>query len=473
MGIRQQNQQPPPQSTEAEMGLLAGMVLNPYDTIPQVQEILASAEDLYLPAHKIIYKILCEEFKTGVPADLIILREKLTQSNQLEKIGGSEYISEFMMLAYSPTDTIKYAESVKETANRRRLIDIGQKLIQYATEVKNNLTSSRIASQAGKALKKITDFQDRNDLSVARSTGDTIQQGMDAIFLRKKNRLELGRVYPTQFGFPDLDKLVHLAPSRLIVIGGRPGHGKTTLALNMILHNLIQGVAGIFFSLEMDRETLGMNAIIQLLRMDASKARDGKIDELEEAQIRETAEKWKAAAGLIVDSPEVSIEGMRRVISAAMRKQPIQYAIIDYMQILATESPSESERLRVSHLVRGAKTVAKEFQIPIIALAQPNRKCEDRKNPDKRPMVSDLAESSMFDAEADAIFFVYRGWLYDEKEYNNFRIDEHSMEFIIRKNRYAENNKTVRAYCDMSRCLIETPPKKNQSMFGERENEEE
>ena len=396
----------PPQNIEAEQSILSAILID-NNTLPQALEIL-SEKDFYREAHKKIFSAMAGLFERNEPADLITITNSLKEKGQLESTGGASYLAELVDTIPMATNVAHYAKIIREKATLRNLIE-------RATSI-----TSRCFEDRGD-VDDILDFAERSIFDISEDKvrpafyplADILTDTYKAIEDAVANKVLVTGV-PT--GYRELDqKTSGLQPGDLIVIAGRPGMGKTALALN-IAQNAGMGTGkpvGIF-SLEMSKEQLSLRMLSAEARIDSSKMRGGFLSGSDLARITRAAGTLYDLPLYIDDSPAISVLEIRAKARRMKMEKDLGLIIIDYLQLMRGRSSAERRELEISEISRSLKALAKEIKIPVVALSQLNRKVEERSN--KRPVLSDLRESGAIEQDADVIMFIYRDEIYNKKE---------------------------------------------------------
>ena len=412
----------PPQNVEAEESILSAILIDNHALL-DVLEILA-AEDFYKTAHQMIYAAMMELFDRNEPVDLITLSNHLKESNQIEKIGGASYLAELVDSVPMAVNARHYAEIVHGKASLRRLIE------------KANIITKRCFEDQG-SVDEVVDFAESAIFEVSEDRGNQsyyplskmIEDNIDALEERQGNRSLITGV-PT--GFTQFDhKTSGLQNSDLIIVAARPGMGKTAFALN-IARNAALGpdIPVAIFSLEMSREQLSMRMLSSEARLDSTRLRSGFISQDHWLQITEAAGTLSNAPVFIDDSPTLTAMEVRAKARRLKLDKKIGLVIVDYLQLMQGRRSAERRDIEISEISRSLKALAKELNIPVLALSQLNRMLEQRS--DKRPQLSDLRESGALEQDADVVAFIYRDEVYNKDENNPNR---GKAEIIIAKQR--------------------------------------
>ncbi|HLH76403.1 MAG TPA: replicative DNA helicase [Candidatus Binataceae bacterium] len=396
----------PPQNLEAEESVL-GAVLLDNDALNSVVEIL-SPEDFYRDAHRRIYRAMVDLADHNQPVDAITLTDALRRLGALEEVGGPSVIAELALRVPTAANATHYARIVREKAVLRSLASV-------ATEIAGSAYEARADADEflDEAEHKIFEISERRIRPSFHSMAELTRESLKLIE-RLYERRELVTGVPT--GFTDLDRITAgLQPADLIIIAARPSMGKTALALNIAAYAAMQaepkvGVA--FFSLEMSKEQLVLRMLCSEARVDSSRARAGFLKGDDFPKLAQAAARLSEAPIFIDDSSDTSpivLKAKCRRL-ARERSNNLGLIIVDYLQLMRSSRPGESREKEISEISRSLKSLAKELNVPVIALSQLNRQVETR--PDRRPLLADLRESGAIEQDADVIAFVYRDEMY-------------------------------------------------------------
>jgi replicative DNA helicase len=401
-------QKVPPHSIEAEQSILSAILID-NNTLPEVLEIL-SDQDFYREAHRKIFKAMVELFERNEPADLVTLTNLLKERSQLGSLGGASYLAELVDAIPMAVNAAHYAKIVQEKASLRRLIEQAASI------------SSRCFEDKGD-VEEILDFAERSIFDISENKikpsfyvlGDILTDTYKAVEEAYENKLLVTGI-PT--GFRGLDeKTSGFQPGDLIIIAGRPSMGKTALALNVARNaSLETGEAAAVFSLEMSKEQLSLRMLSAEARIDSSRMRGGFLSEGDLARINRAAGALYDIPIYIDDTPAISALEIRAKARRMKMDKGVGIVIIDYLQLMRGRASAERRDLEISEISRSLKALAKELNIPVVALSQLNRKVEERTN--KRPVLSDLRESGAIEQDADVILFIYRDEVYHKEEDN-------------------------------------------------------
>lgn len=412
----------PPQSIEAEESILSAILLD-NSTLLDVLEILAP-EDFYRSAHQKIFAAITDLFTKAEPVDLVTLTNVLRDNQQLEVIGGAAYLARLVDTVPSAVNVQHYARIVRDKSSLRRLIAKANDITQHCFQDGGNL--DEVLNFAESAVFEIS--EDKHQAAF-HPISKIIESNIDALEERQGQRALVTGV-PT--GFTRLDHLTSgLQGSDLIILAARPSMGKTAMALNMARHAAVDAnIPVAVFSLEMSKEQLSERMLCAEARVDSNRLRGGFINPEDWHHITEAASVLSEAPLYIDDSPDISATSIRTKSRRLKMDKGLGLIIIDYLQLMKGRTITERRDLEISEISRALKLLAKELNVPVIALSQLNRKLEERS--DKRPQLSDLRESGALEQDADVVAFIYRDEVYNKEENNPNR---GTAEVIIAKQR--------------------------------------
>jgi len=395
----------PPQDLVAEQSVLGGMMLSK-DAIADVVEVLRG-NDFYRPSHESIYEAILDLYGRGEPADAVTVADELTKRGEIAKVGGAAYLHQLIQSVPTAANAGFYAEIVAERAVLRRLVTAGTKIVQmgYAQdgEVEDVVNAAQAEIFAVAERRTTEDYVILKD--VMESTVDEIEasghkgEGMTGV--------------PT--GFYEFDELTNgLHPGQMIVIAARPAVGKSTFALDWARSAAIDhNMATVVFSLEMGRNELAMRLLSAEATISLQDLRKGTVKDDQWSKIATTMGKMNDAPLFIDDSPNMSLMEIRAKCRRLKQQHDLKLVILDYLQLMSSGKKVESRQQEVSEFSRALKLLAKELQVPVVALSQLNRGSEQRT--DKKPMVSDLRESGSIEQDADMVILLHREDIYDKE----------------------------------------------------------
>lgn len=412
----------PPQSIEAEESILSAILID-NDTLIDILEILC-ADDFYKTAHAIIFSAIESLYAKSEPVDLVTLSNILRERNELEKIGGAAYLARLVDAVPVAVNAHHYARIIHDKAILRRLIERSNTISRRCFEDRGEVTS--VIEFAQSAIFELSEGNTRQSFF---PLSKIIDANIDALEERQGNR---ALVTGITTGFPKLDALTSgFQNSDLIIIAARPAMGKTAFALNVARNAAIEGgVPVAVFSLEMSKEQLSMRMLCAEARVDSSRIRGGFLNQKDWKQITDAADRLTEAPIFIDDSPDISTTSIRTKSMRLKMDKGLGLIIVDYLQLMRGSAASERRDLEISDISRSMKILAKELNVPVIALSQLNRKLEERS--DKRPQLSDLRESGALEQDADLVAFIYRDEVYNRDENNP---QQGTAEIILAKQR--------------------------------------
>ncbi len=389
-----------PNSLEAEQSVIGSMIMD--------REAIASAlgiltpEDFYHEQYGVLFECIAELYNAGQPVDVVTLQDKLRQKEVPPELSSLDYVADLVAAVPVSVNVASYARIVKDKAMLRNIIRVNQDIANACYEGKEEAAV-------------IMDRTERDIFHLLQNRGSTDYVPIDQVVLRALDRIEAaarqkGTVTGIPTGFYDLDyKTAGLQPSDLILIAARPSMGKTAFALNLAQHICFhEGKAAAVFSLEMSKEQL-VNRLFSLeSRVDAQKLRTGSLQDFEWEQLIEGAGVVGNSRMIIDDTPGITVSELRSKCRKLKLEKGLDVIIIDYLQLMSgsSGSRSESRQQEISEISRSLKAVARELNVPVIALSQLSRAVEQR--PDHRPMLSDLRESGAIEQDADVVMFLYR-----------------------------------------------------------------
>ncbi len=376
------------------------------EAINRVLEVLTT-EDFYRESHRKIFRAIIELCDCSEPVDLITLSDFLKAKGDLEVVGGSAYLASLASAIPTSANIHFYARIVREKAIRRYLISAATNIATRGYEDQENV--DEFLDEAEKVIFDISEKRARGSFVMI---GEMIRDSIKMVE-RLYERKEMVTGVPS--GFKDLDRLTAgFQPSDLIVVAGRPSMGKTALCLNIATHAAFGGHGVAVFSLEMAKEQLVLRMLCSEARIDHSKVRSGYLADREFPALVMAAGRLAETPIYIDDTPAISILELRAKARRLVRDRDkkIGLIIVDYLQLMRGSERAPNREQEISEISRSMKALAKELNIPVIAISQLNRRVEDRG--DKRPMMADLRESGAIEQDADVIAFVYREVVYNE-----------------------------------------------------------
>ncbi len=413
----------PPQSIEAEKALLGSIMIRP-DAINEVMDV-ANAQSFYVEKHRMIWKTMLELFGKATPIDLLSLSSRLKEKGQLEQVGGASFLTELVNAVPSSTNAKHYAEIIQKKSMMRGLIEAAEHIGELGFD-----EASELEDILDRAEKKIFEVTNYSGTSKFIELKDTLVEAWERIDRLHKTKGEM-RGVPT--GFKELDnKLAGFQKSDLIILAARPSMGKTSLALDIarktaINHNIPVGI----FSLEMSSQQLVDRMLAAESQVDSWKIRTGQNLSIEEdfSRIRDAMDKLSKAPIYIDDQPGNNILKMRSIARRLKSEKGLGLIIVDYLQLMVPTQSRNSDNVvqQVTEISRSLKNLARELDVPVIALSQLSRAVEQRGG---KPRLSDLRDSGSIEQDADVVMFIHR-----EDKYNENSDKKNIAEIMIEKHR--------------------------------------
>ncbi|MFA6050500.1 MAG: replicative DNA helicase [Candidatus Paceibacterota bacterium] len=448
----------PPQALESEMALLGGIMQSP-DAIHEVNDLL-TPDCFYADKHKAIFETMLELNGRGDPIDLISLSSRLSEKNLLDRVGGRSYLTELIQSIPPASNIRHYAELVKKKYTLRRLIQSAEQIGEMGFD-----EGTAIDELLDKAEKQIFDISQNSSTAKFVPIGSTLDEAWARLDRLHHSKDEL-RGVPT--GFRDLDNMLSgFQKSDLIILAARPSMGKTSLALDIarqaaVMHNIPVG----FFSLEMSSAQLVDRMLSSDSKVNAWKLRTGKLSiDHDFEKIRHSLDRLSKAPIYIDDQPGSNILKMRSVARKLKIEKGLGMIVVDYLQLIMPTSSKNSDNVvqQVTEISRGLKQLARELEVPVLALSQLNRSVETRGG-DGRPKLSDLRDSGSIEQDADVVMFIHREDKYkensDKKGIAQIHIDKHRNGAVG----------TVELYFDEERVTFLNLEKSNISDFMKEDN---
>jgi replicative DNA helicase len=397
----------PPHSMQAEQAVLGGLMLdnNAWDTVAD----LLSEQDFYRRDHRLIFRAIEQLAEKNNPLDAVTLSEWLDQNRLLEEVGGLSALGTLAQNTPSAANIKAYAEIVRENSVMRQLIEVGNRIANSGF-VPEGRGSSALLDDAEKLVFDIAE-QGKRGKRGFRDIRSLLAAAVDRIDMLSQQDEAITGV---STGFSDLDeKTAGLQPSDLIIVAGRPSMGKTTLAVNFAENAAIKNQVPVaIFSMEMPGEQLALRMMSSLGHIDQHKIRTGKLDDDDWPRLTSAVSLLDAAPIFIDDTPALSPIELRARARRLKREHNLGLIVVDYLQLMQVTNTRENRTNEISEISRNLKALAKELNVPVIALSQLNRSLEQRT--DRRPVMSDLRESGAIEQDADVIMFIYRDEVYHE-----------------------------------------------------------
>ncbi len=414
----------PPFSIEAEQAVLGGLMLdnNAWDKVADV----INEEDFYRRDHRLIFRAIATLANEGQPCDAVTLSEWLESQNELDNAGGLSYLGSLANSTPSAANIKAYAEIVRERSVMRQLINVANEISNSAYQPEGR-TSAELLEEAEQRVFEIADKGAR---------GRTGYIGIKHLLTRAVDTIDKlfqldSPITGVPTGFTDFDEqTAGLQKSDLIIVAGRPSMGKTTFAMNIVENAAIKHKKPVaVFSMEMPGEQLAMRMMSSLGHIDQHKIRTGKLGDEDWPRLTSAVGILSEAPIYIDDTPAMTPGELRARARRIAREHGLGMIVIDYLQLMQMPSASRENRAtEISEISRNLKALAKELNVPVVALSQLNRSLEQR--PNKRPVMSDLRESGAIEQDADVIVFIYR-----DEVYNEDTADKGIAEIIVGKQR--------------------------------------
>ncbi len=396
----------PPQNIEAEQSVLGAMLIKK-EAITQAQELLRP-DDFYREAHRIVFETMLELAGDNEAVDLVTLTEALRKKEMLEKVGGISFITALANYVPTAANIVYHAQIVKEKSELRHLIDA-------ATEI------ASAAYEATDDVKDIMDDAEKKILAVAANQTGGAFEPIKNIVIDTVGRVETlyenqGGLTGISTGFRDLDRDTSgLQKSDLILVAARPSMGKTAFTLNIATYAAMHGHTVAFFSLEMSKEQLVQRMLCSEGGIDSQRLRTGQLEDADWDRLINTADRVSKASIYIDDTAGINVMDLRSKARRLKAEHGLDLIVIDYLQLMQgrARSSSDNRQQEISEISRSLKALARELDVPVVALSQLSRSVESRTV--KKPMLSDLRESGSLEQDADIVMFLYREDYYDQE----------------------------------------------------------
>jgi replicative DNA helicase len=410
----------PPQNLEAEQAVLGAMLLSE-DALSQSFELLEESA-FYKEAHRKIFAALSQLYRDNTPVDLITVTDRLRQAGLLDEVGGPEYLASLASAVPTAANVQYYCRIVKRCAVLRRLIAAGTHIVSECYDGVQE--PEQLLDRAETLIFDIASSKIKQDASSMKEIIKSSIEMIDALYQRK------GMITGLPTGFVELDQqLAGLQPSDLIVVAGRPAMGKSAFALCVAEHAALVSKVGVgIFSLEMSKEHLVQRMLCAHARIDAHKVRTGMLATSDWPTLTKAAGKLSEAPIYVDDAPDVSVLAVRAKARRLKRRHDIGLVIVDYLQLMSESSSAENRQQEISIISRSLKALARELNMPVIAVSQLSRAPERRES--FRPRLSDLRESGAIEQDADVVLMLFR-----EDYYNPTDENKGIAEMIIAKQR--------------------------------------
>ena len=414
----------PPQSVEAEQAVLGGLMLAP-EAFDRVSDLLGE-HDFYRRDHQLIYRAIRELAERNRPFDAVTLGEWFESQGRAEEVAGGAYLVELASTTPSAANIRAYAEIVRDKAVMRQLIDVGTGIVNDAFQPEGR-ESGEILAKAEQDVFAIAEAGSRGRADFV-AVNTAMKEAMEVLQQRFDNG---GSVTGVPTGYTEFDEMTAgLQPTDLLILAARPAMGKTTFALNIAEYAALKTKKAVaVFSMEMSASQLALRLMSSVGRVNASRLRTGQLEDEDWSRVSSAVRMLKDTKVFIDDTPALSPDMLRSKCRRLKREHDLGLIVIDYLQLMAVPGNSENRATEISEISRSLKGLAKELNVPVIALSQLNRSLETRT--DKRPVMADLRESGAIEQDADVIVFIYRDDYYNKEN----SPDKGLAEIIIGKQR--------------------------------------
>ncbi len=398
----------PPQSVEAEQAVLGGLMLSPeaYDRVGDQLD----QSDFYRRDHQLIFRAIKELAERNRPYDAVTLGEWFESQGQSEMVAGGAYLVELASTTPSAANIVAYAEIVRDKAVLRQLIEVGTEIVNAGFQP-GGRESAELLAKAEQEVFAIAEAGNRGRTDFT-PVNKAMAEAFDVLQTRYANG---GGITGLPTGYVDFDEMTAgLQPTDLLILAARPAMGKTTLALNMAEYAAMKTKKAVaVFSMEMSASQLALRLISSVGRVNATRLRTGLLEDEDWSRVSSAIRLLKETKIFIDDTPALSPDSLRAKARRLKREHDLGLIVIDYLQLMAVPGNSENRATEISEISRSLKSLAKELNVPVLALSQLNRSLETRA--DKRPVMADLRESGAIEQDADVIVFIYRDDYYNKE----------------------------------------------------------
>ncbi len=395
----------PPQDNAAEQSVLGAMLLSK-DAIADVVETVRGT-DFYRPAHELLYDAIIDLYGRGEPADAVTVAAELTRRGEVAKVGGAPYLHTLVAGVPIAANAAYYANIVRERAILRRLVEAGTKIVQLGHAGEGQVDD--VVDRAQAEVYSVTERRASEDYAPLSEIMAATLDEIEAISAHD------GGLAGVPTGFADLDELTNgLHPGQMVIVAARPALGKSTLGLDFCRAASIKnGLTSVIFSLEMNRTEITMRLLSAEARIALNHIRNGHMSDEDWTRLARKMPEVSEAPLFIDDSPNMTMMEIRAKARRLKQRHDLRLVVVDYLQLMTSGRRVESRQVEVSEFSRQMKLLAKELEVPIVAIAQLNRGAEQRT--DKRPLLSDLRESGSLEQDADVVVLLHREDAYERE----------------------------------------------------------
>ena len=419
-----------PYSVEAEQAVLGSVIIDP-SCLNEIA-VQMKTEYFYIPQHKEIYSVMSAMYELSQTIDFVSLLEKLKSDGVYDEAGGKAYLTQLVQTVPSAANVLTYVAIIRERYYARSLMTAAQDIIKDINE--NELDSGRLIDNAEQRIFEIRQGREVSGLTHIKSVIENETYDRLSKMADPETRADYVGI---PCGIGELDKmLTGLNKSDLIILGARPGMGKTSFALNIVRNVAMNtGKTVCFFSLEMTRDQLAQRMLSSEAGIKSEKLRTGELDDDEWTRLAQAGDALSKANIYFDETSAITVPEMKAKLR---RMKQVDLVVIDYLGLMKSARPTENRVQEVSEITRNLKIMAKDLKVPVIACAQLSRGTET-KGKSHKPALSDLRESGSIEQDADIVLFLYRDSYYDnEKSDDEDRSDETRAECIVAKNRHGE-----------------------------------
>ena len=423
----------PPHDLDAEQSVLGAMLLN-RDAISVAME-HCQADDFYKPAHGHVFEAISNLYGEGEPVDAVTVADELRRAGLLESIGGQPVLIDLLASTPSTGNAGRYGRIVSDHALLRRLIGAANEIADLGYDIPNDVHGA-----IDRAESMVFEIGQRKMADTTRPLRDLLEATLDRLEALYERGDAITGV-PT--GYVDIDEqLAGLQNSNLIIVGARPAVGKTAFALGIASHAAMHANRPtLLFSLEMSHLEITQRLLSSEAQVNASRMRNGRLHEADWPKISHAIGRLGEAPLYVDDNPNLTLMDMRAKARRLKSREGLELIIVDYIQLMTGRNSAENRQVEVSEISRGLKILARELEVPVIALSQLSRSLEQRA--DKRPMLADLRESGSLEQDADVVMFLYR-----DEVYNTESPDRGTAEVIVAKHRNGPTGTARLAFLD-------------------------